>query len=439
MIINNNIKKFNKTRDKLYRDSLCHAPFRAITFDPLGYIKNCCLSIDPIGKYSDAKIRDIINGETNNRIKRNLDQMIFPSNCKDCKIMLKMGSFNSAMLNQYDNPDIVNNKGISTIEFSLENTCNLKCIMCNSYRSSKHAKQNITKGYYGLDFLKEIEPFLLNIKSANFAGGEPFLIEIYYKIWDFLSKYNPTCNINISTNGTILNDRIKDTITKGNFHFNVSVDTINPNLYEKIRIGATYKEIQDNLNYFIEYSKEKDYLLNFSICPMQINIEELPKIAKYTKENNLGFCLNTVIAPFELALWTLDNSLFKNTIKHLKNNNPFKKNDQAYKVYLELIKRLKTWSKRDLILAKQNHLDREIFITEFHKTLILKKVNKEKTHLIKEAIIDFDEKFYTEQLIQQFHSLSDYYIDILNSPLIESKSIKFIITMHIYYSIFTNA
>lgn len=438
MATNNNIKKFNKTRNKLYRDSLCHAPFNAITFDPLGFVKNCCLSNYPIGKYPNDKIIDIINGETNNMVKSDLDEMHFPSNCKDCEIMLKMHSFNSAMINMYDNFDIVDNREISRIEFSLENTCNLQCIMCGSYRSSNHTKQNITKGYYGLDFLKEIEPYLLNIKSANFAGGEPFLIEIYYKIWDFLSKYNPTCNIYISTNGTILNDRIKDTLANGNFHITVSVDAINPNLYEKIRIGATYEAMQENLNYFIQYSKEKNHSLNFSICPMQINIEELPTIGKYTKENNLGFYLNTVIAPYDLALWTLDNNQFKKTIKHLKNNNPFKKKDQGYTLYLELIKRMKMWSNRDLILAKHNHLDRETFLNDFYETLIFKNINMEKVQLMKEAIVNFDEKFYTEQLIQQFQSKSDYQTDILNSFLNEKKSAEFIISTHIYYSIFKN-
>jgi MoaA/NifB/PqqE/SkfB family radical SAM enzyme len=437
MDINNSIKKFNKTRNKLYRDSLCHAPFNSITFEPLGYVKNCCSSHEPIGKYPNLNITNIINSETNTRIKYNLDKMIFPANCKDCETMLSIGSFNNTMINLYDNFDFINNQGISDIAFSLENTCNLKCIMCNSYKSSKHAKQNETKGYYDEAFFVEIEPFLLNLKSANFTGGEPFLIEMNYKIWNFIAEHNPTCSISITTNGTILNDKIKNIIAKGNFHFNVSIDAIDPKLYENIRIGATHKNMQDNLNFFIKYSKERGYPLNLSICPMQINIEELPKIGKYTKENNLGFFLNPIIAPYKLALWSLEDNLFKDTIRYLKNNNPFRKNDQAYIVYVELIKNLKKWSEREQILEKQDHINREIFLNRFYETLIIKKVNEEKAASMRDVMKDFDKKFYTEQLIQQFQSISEYYIKILNSPLIEDSSMEFFISNYIYYSIFS--
>lgn len=432
------ISKFNKTRNKLYRNSLCHAPLNSIIFEPLGYVKNCCSSHEPIGMYPDSKVINIINGETNAKIKNSLDKFVFPANCKDCDAMLKIGSFKNTMISFYDNSDFINSQGISDIAFSLENTCNLKCIMCNSYKSSKHSLHNSTIGYYGIDFLKEIEPFLLNLRSANFSGGEPFLIEMNYKIWEFLIEHNPKCSINITTNGTVLNDKIKNMMSKGNFHFNVSIDAMDSKLYESIRIGANHENMQNNLNYFIQYSKDRDYSLNLSICPMQINIEELPKIGKYANDNNLGFFFNPVIAPYELALWSLDNDLFKKTIKYLKKNNPFKKDDQSYHVYIELINNLKTWSKRDLIIKKLNHLNRDEFLIRFQETLVHKNVDEEKVNLMKAAILDFDEKFYTEQLIQQLHSLSDYYVDILNSPLIESKSMRFLISNYIYYSIFIN-
>lgn len=437
MNINHKIKKFNKTRDRIYRTSLCHAPNNSITFEPLGYVKNCCLSHEPIGKYPNSRIVNMINCDTNIGIKYNLDKMMFPLNCKDCKIMLSIGNFNNTMIHLYDNPDFIDNQGIVDIAFSLENTCNLKCIMCNSYKSSRHANNNITKGYYGLDFLKEIEPLLLNIKSANFTGGEPFLIEIYYKIWNFIIEHNPTCKISITTNGTILNEEIKKIISQGNFNINVSLDTIDPKLYEKIRVGASFKAVEDNLYYFTKYSQEKGNSLNLSICPMQINIETLPNIGNYAKEHHLGFYLNTIIAPYEQALWSLENSQFKNIIKILTDKNPFNKKDQAYEEYVELIKNLKKWAKRDQILAKQKNIESEIFLKKFHEILIAKNVNEEKANLMSKAIMDFDEKYYTEQLIQQFITLSDYYIDILNSPLIENQTYSFLISNYIYYSIFT--
>ena len=169
---------------------------------------------------------------------------------------------------------------------------------------------------------------------------------------------------------------------------------------------------------------------------MQINIEELPKIGKYTKENDLGFSLNPVISPYELSLWTLKNNQFKSAIKHLKNNNPFTKDDQGYSTYVDLIKDLKTWSKREKILQKKDHIKSEIFLKRFYETLIQKNIDVQKATETRNAMTFFNEKFYTEQLIQQFQSLSDYYVKLLNSSLIENNSIKFFISMHIYYSIF---
>ena len=51
-------------------------------------------------------------------------------------------------------------------------------------------------------------------------------------------ELNPKCKISLQSNGTILNEKIKSILQRGNFHIGLSIDTLDPMRYEKIRSGA---------------------------------------------------------------------------------------------------------------------------------------------------------------------------------------------------------
>jgi MoaA/NifB/PqqE/SkfB family radical SAM enzyme len=74
------------------------------------------------------------------------------------------------------------------MEFELSNECNLECVMCNGYFSSSIRKNReklpASVSPYNDQFVDELDQFIPHLTDAKFLGGEPFMIDIYLKIWE---------------------------------------------------------------------------------------------------------------------------------------------------------------------------------------------------------------------------------------------------------------
>src|SRR6202030_4275717 len=76
------------------------------------------------------------------------------------------------------------------MEFSISNSCNLECVMCNGMFSSSiranREKLPPTRTVYSRAFIESLRKYLPHLSVAKFLGGEPFLITEYYRIWEML-------------------------------------------------------------------------------------------------------------------------------------------------------------------------------------------------------------------------------------------------------------
>ena len=85
--------------------------------------------------------------------------------------------------------------------------------MCDGWSSSLLLKKKCRlpqfPNPYDDDFITQLEEFIPHLEQAFFVGGEPFMIEIYFKIWEKIVETNPSCMISVQTNGTILNQKVK--------------------------------------------------------------------------------------------------------------------------------------------------------------------------------------------------------------------------------------
>ncbi len=158
------------------------------------------------------------------------------------------------------------------------------------------------KPIYSAKFVKELEKFIPNLKLACFLGGEPFLIEIYYQIWERIIEINPGCSIYVQTNATVLNDRIKSILNKGKFFISVSLDALDKTIYETIRINADHDKVMQNICYFDEYSKKNKKYLIITVCIIQQNWQELPKLLEFCNKYNLQIFFNKVNDPENCSL-----------------------------------------------------------------------------------------------------------------------------------------
>ena len=182
------------------------------------------------------------------------------------------------------------------------------------------------------------------LRSSSRIGGEPFLIDLYYDIWNLIIKLNPSCQIVVQTNGTVLNNRVKNLLSRGNFKINLSIDSFVKDSYESIRVNAKYHKVMENIQYFNNYCKDKNTNLGVSACPLTTNWKELPEMLKACNNLDAFIYFNVVWYPKELSLSQLPSKKLQEINSYLaKFHFPDetmvqKSNLQHYNDYNNLIK-----------------------------------------------------------------------------------------------------
>lgn len=326
----------------------CHAYYCNLYFRVNGDVTPCFKNSEYVfGHYPKDSIKDIIEGEQRKHFISLFKQKSIPKGCEKCNYQLKHGPFFSADFNIYNNMD-GHISFPTNMEFELSNHCNLKCIMCNESLSDKHSVNSgrTQTMYYEKNFAQELKPYIPFLKGASFKGGEPFLIDVYFLIWDQITSLNKNVNISVTSNGTILNQRLIDVLQKGKFHINISIDSLEKEKFEEIRLGASFEVFRKNLKFFIDYSNKNNTFFNSCTCLMNNNYESIPNIFKYADENDFNIHINYVEIPQYLSLKYSDQTTLKNAIKFLINSKPnFKTRISSTKsqTYNSMLKQLKLW------------------------------------------------------------------------------------------------
>lgn len=123
------------------------------------------------------------------------------------------------------------------IRISLTDKCNLNCVYCNpvTYNYKKLRKKNILT--YD-EIIRLIKVFLIDfeIKKIRFTGGEPLIrkdiITFFEKLYDVRCKYD--FEFCLTTNGTLLEDKIFLLKELGLNKLNISIDSLNTEKFEQI-------------------------------------------------------------------------------------------------------------------------------------------------------------------------------------------------------------
>jgi len=323
--------EYNKFRETKNEDLFCHAPFTSMNFEQNGDVSICCYNrSDTIGSYPDNSLIDMWYGHKADQIRAYLKKNRLPKGCNICQTEFINKNFGALYSIKYDYlaDDIYYDNANrfmpmpKVMEFEISNVCNLECIMCEGYYSSSIRKNRDKlpplNNPYDAQFVKQLEPFIPHLTEAKFLGGEPFLIQIHYQIWDLIIKLNPDINVSITTNGTVLNSKVKNFLEQLNASIIVSVDSLDRENFESIRVNAKFDQVMENLNYFMEYTKRKGTVLSFAVCPMQQNWKEIPSLLEFCNERDIDICFNIVLTPEKGTLRTLWKDEIFEIIKYLK-------------------------------------------------------------------------------------------------------------------------
>jgi radical SAM protein with 4Fe4S-binding SPASM domain len=201
------------------------------------------------------------------------------------------------------------------------NCCNLNCIMC--------PRNDMTRpqGYMDFDLFKkiidEVEGKVEFIYLHFF--GEPFL---HSKIIDFINyAAGKGMTIALSTNATLLNEKLCKDILKSKLDLLIiSIDSLNPETYDKIRKGGSQEKILNNINTLLKLRQSVKSPLNVSLQMIEMSLNK-HEIELFTSRWDLNDGLNLTIKP-------LCN--YANQVKNINNLGNFQENSyKSRKVCVE--------------------------------------------------------------------------------------------------------
>lgn len=309
------IKSYYQSRTIADKRYLCHAPFNNMYFNSVGDIANCWLTFDNPERYSEDKtLKEIWFGQKFSNLREHIKQFDLSKRCNTCLKYMENGNHVNMLAKAYDN-DFPLSDYPTMMEFELSNTCNLECTMCTGLLSSaiRANREHLPKlkNPYGKKFVSELEEFIPYLHEARFNGGEPFLIKMYYDIWERVIRINPDCKMVIATNGTTLTTRVKEVLEQGNFHINISIDSLIPERYAEIRVNGNLNKVLENFEYFKNYCKERNRNICVMVNPMRNNWEEMPNFVEFCNQHNVHLWFNSIMYPEELSLWNLPQNELK--------------------------------------------------------------------------------------------------------------------------------
>lgn len=354
-------------------EPFCHAPFLNLHFSHGGEVLACCHNRTHIlGTYPAQSVDEIWTGEKAQQLRRAMVANDLSKGCQACMRQLMAadlaglddmaGSYWHKWFTKYwrdasahgGHPERFARLPF-TVEFELHNSCNLECVMCHGVASSTIRKRRdalpALPSPYDSAFVDQVARILPEVSTAGFTGGEPFLIPLYYEIWDRIAECNPKMFLMLVTNGTILNDRVRRLVERLNFVINVSMDSIVKETYESIRVGSSFDLVMENSLYFADVMHRRGMPFTWRCCAMRQNWRELPDMVRFCDDRGIRVVFNQVEFPLDFSLHTLPPSELQEIADYLRRADTF---DAANPVqtfnrgqYRGLLQRIESFVGRD--------------------------------------------------------------------------------------------
>ncbi len=304
------VAAYNASRGRPHSRHICHAPFSNMYFNVHGDCAPCWLTFLAPDSYPQKSVREIWFGEKFTALRESLLRYDLTHKCNVCLKNLQTGNHTSVLARAYDVNDI--QKYPTMLELEVANTCNLECVMCIGELSSSIRKNREKlppfESQYDDAFADQLEEFIPHLKELRFNGGEPFLIPMVFKLFEKVERLNPKLKIVIATNGTVLNNKVKDWLGRLNIHINFSLDSLTDGIYETIRVNAKFQRVMEHFDHYHAYCRDNRRTMCIMVNPMRNNWHEMPEFVRFANSRNVNLWFNTIHRPKEWAIWPLPSA-----------------------------------------------------------------------------------------------------------------------------------
>ncbi len=300
---------YDKNVDDDKNDKYCVAPFVGMAVWPHGEIRPCCASTLPLGEFKSTKDFNLAwNSAELGKLRADILQGKPGKGCETCYKAESEGRKSKRQkFNERQNKlglksdETGKSKQIQFAEIVFSNSCNLKCLMCNSRYSTKWFADDQSLIQLGLrdPVLEKFQhPFKSNIdlgelieslrasKVIEILGGEPLIEKECVEFLSMASHQLPSTEIILVSNLTVVPDEVIEAVKQNkNIIVNCSMDGIDE-VYSYIR-GFSFEKLETNIKRLLTQAEPKCFDLHLSLSVF--NIAQLPEVVSWTENLQKSF------------------------------------------------------------------------------------------------------------------------------------------------------
>jgi sulfatase maturation enzyme AslB (radical SAM superfamily)/Flp pilus assembly protein TadD len=264
-----------------------------------------------LGNVSRQRLDEIWKGEKIRHLRNSLADYQFGSGCEVCEWQIAGGNYLGNLPSLFEEfpAESTEPEWPAMIEFAGSNTCNFECIMCWGELSSSIRKRRDglppLPQVYSDQFFQDLRRFLPHLRKAKFLGGEPFLANECFRIWDMMIEDGLNIPCHVATNGSQYNAKVERVLEAIPFSIIVSVDGATKETIETIRVNSHYETILENLHRFQAYAKQRGTYFGLTYCLMRQNWHEFGDFLLFAEDLGCQVFVNTVISPPHCSLYNL--------------------------------------------------------------------------------------------------------------------------------------
>ncbi|KLR62239.1 radical SAM superfamily enzyme [Actinobacteria bacterium IMCC26207] len=304
--------------------SACYAPFVGLSFDMTGSVSVCAFTrTKPLGRVGETPLMEMWRGERISRLRQAVVADDLSYACSRCAEEIAGGNLSGSLAVGFDQfTASADPEWPTRMEFALSTACNLQCVMCSgefssSIRAHREGLPPLPQSY-GDEFLEELDPFLPHLQQARFLGGEPFLAEINFRIWERMIELGLQVECNVTTNGTQWTPRVQRVLEQLPFSIGISIDGTTPETVELIRSGGSYDRIMENLGHFVAYRDRHESSLSLTFCLMIENAHEFVDYLLMAEDLGCQVYVNTVRQPVRHSLFQLPPAELQDVLSRME-------------------------------------------------------------------------------------------------------------------------
>lgn len=270
-------------------ETFCAAPFSDVAIIPNGSISPCCFFKGHLKDKNGPILYDIDKAWNSDHLKRVRSDLLSGIKAPECNKCWRDEDLGLVSLrnktNNLSRNVILEDPRIISMNVSISNKCNLKCLMCASDRSNQIAIEDNISEFMDLNF--PLYDYMTrnseHLRVLIFTGGEPFVQKEVFDIIDYLieNDYSKDIFLMFNTNGTVVK---KNFFKKMKFFKHVKI-RISLEGYGKrqdyIRFPSRWESIEENVKYIVHNLPRENSSLHFNTVFQNISVCGLKELSQW--------------------------------------------------------------------------------------------------------------------------------------------------------------